>query len=160
MNDADLDMVLSWRNHIEVRSFMYTQHEISREEHLQWYKRVIMDSSKHLLIYEEDGIPLGFVNFSAAPNKQESLWGFYVKPGCSKGLGRRMGLSALRYGFDVAMFHKIIGRSLVENQKSIRFHLSLGFKSDGVMQERGSNELPMNIHQFSLLCDDWKLLTP
>jgi hypothetical protein len=33
MADADVERVLAWRNHLKVRRYMYTQHEITLDEH-------------------------------------------------------------------------------------------------------------------------------
>ena len=38
-------MVLAWRNHPAVRGFMLTQHEISLDEHRQWFARVKLDKN-------------------------------------------------------------------------------------------------------------------
>lgn len=35
---ADLERVLAWRNHPDVRRYMYTQHEITLDEHQRWYE--------------------------------------------------------------------------------------------------------------------------
>ena len=43
MAEEDLTMVLAWSNHPEVRRFMFTQHEISLEEHTQWFMRAVQE---------------------------------------------------------------------------------------------------------------------
>ena len=35
--DDELELMRSWRNEPAVRANMYTRHEISREEHLNWW---------------------------------------------------------------------------------------------------------------------------
>ena len=62
MTNEDLERVLAWRNHEEVRRYMYTQHEISLIEHSRWFGRASQDSSRHLLVFENDAVPLGFIN--------------------------------------------------------------------------------------------------
>lgn len=135
MTQADLTMVLSWRNHESVRAFMYTQHEISPDEHARWFERADKDPVRHLLVYEENSIPCGFINFAGSGNFRNAVWGFYAVPNAPKGAGRRMGQAALNYGFESAGFHKITGEALAHNEKSIRFHLVLGFRQEGVLRE-------------------------
>ena len=54
MRSGDLARVLNWRNHPDVRRFMYTSHEISPEEHEQWFARNSEAPGVWLLIYEVD----------------------------------------------------------------------------------------------------------
>ena len=37
--DAEVELMRTWRNEPAVRKNMFTQHEISREEHLAWWKK-------------------------------------------------------------------------------------------------------------------------
>ena len=135
MTDADLALVLSWRNHQSVRAFMYNQHKISSQEHALWFERSSSDPSRHLLIYEEQGTPCGFVHLTVSDSSRNAFWGFYAAPEASRGVGRRMGQVALAYAFGSSGFHKISGEALAHNEKSIRFHLSLGFQQEGVLRE-------------------------
>ena len=61
MTHGDLERVLAWRNHQDVRRYMYTQHEISLAEHTSWFERASRDDSRHLLVFEIEGVPLGFI---------------------------------------------------------------------------------------------------
>ena len=40
IGDDELELMRSWRNEPAVRANMYTQHEISREEHLAWWEKI------------------------------------------------------------------------------------------------------------------------
>lgn len=157
MTEADLDMVLRWRNHPDVRAFMYTQHEIAPQEHAEWYERARVDERRYLLVYEEGGVPCGFVNFSEMPAGRNSIWGFYAAPSAPWGAGRRMGRAAVAYGFDKAGFHKISGEALAHNEKSIRFHLSLGFQQEGVLRDHFfDNGKYQDVVCFGLLSAEWR----
>ena len=80
MADTDVERVLAWRNHLEVRRYMYTQHEITLDEHQRWFERTRQDPRKHLLIFEADNQALGFVSFSEHESNGIADWGFYVAP--------------------------------------------------------------------------------
>ena len=60
MVEADLPLVLHWRNQADVRRFMYTHHEISEAEHSEWFEAATADSRRHLLIFEMNKQALGF----------------------------------------------------------------------------------------------------
>ena len=65
MVDADLERVLGWRNHPDVRRWMYTSHEIELDEHRRWFRGASQDERRHLLVYELDGEPCGYVNVTS-----------------------------------------------------------------------------------------------
>lgn len=156
MTEGDLERVLSWRNHPEVRRFMYTQHEISLEEHARWFTRASQDGERHLLIFEIDATPLGFININRIASGGIADWGFYVAPDAPKGTGRALGVTALRYAFDSASLHKLCGQALAFNERSIRFHLNLGFQREGVLrQQHFDGQQYHDVVCFGLLASEW-----
>lgn len=136
MKEGDLEQVLTWRNHPEVRRYMYTQHEISLEEHTRWFGRVSQDPERHLLVFEIDTTPLGFINIHQIATGGIADWGFYAAPDAPKGTGHALGQAALRYAFDAVGLHKLCGQALAFNERSIRFHLNLGFQREGVLRQQ------------------------
>lgn len=133
---ADLEMVLAWRNHPDIRRCMLTQHEISLEEHRAWFERAREDSSRCLLVAEERGTPFGFVHFSGVRAAGVADWGFYAAPGAPKGAGTKLGASALDVAFRELQLHKVCGQALDFNEASIRMHTRLGFTQEGVLRDQ------------------------
>ena len=157
MVHADLSLVLSWRNHPEVRHGMYSQHEITLNEHQQWFERSLADPKKHLLIFEVNYQALGFVNFNETGNGCIADWGFYVAPDAPKGSGRQLGYSALSHGFIQLKLHKICGQVLAYNERSLNFHKTLGFQQEGTLYEQHfDGERYHNVICFGLLCHAWQ----
>jgi len=136
MTDADLELVLSWRNHPDVRSYMYTQHEISLAEHKAWFERTKDDPERHLLIFQKDSIPLGFINIHQISSGGIADWGFYIKPGAPKGSGQELGGVVLDYAFNNLRLHKLCGQALAFNKRSIEFHKKLGFSHEGTLADQ------------------------
>jgi UDP-4-amino-4,6-dideoxy-N-acetyl-beta-L-altrosamine N-acetyltransferase len=136
MLQADLEMVLDWRNHPDVRRYMYTQQEIGLDEHRRWFEQSSSNSDRHLLVFELDDIPMGFVNFNHLGKGSIVDWGFYAAPDVSKGGGRLLGLTALSYAFNELAIHKVCGQVLAYNKRSINFHQRLGFLQEGVMRDQ------------------------
>lgn len=156
MDHADVERVLAWRNHLEVRRYMYTEHEISLDEHRHWFERSRRDPRMHLLIFEADLQPLGFVSFSERRSGGNADWGFYVAPGAPKGSGRELGFAALSYAFNDIKLHKICGQVLAYNERSIHFHQSFGFQQEGVLRDQHFDG--KHYHQvicFGLLSHEW-----
>lgn len=136
MVHADLELVLAWRNHPDVRCNMYSQHEITVDEHQRWFARASPDPKKHLLIFEVNQQPLGFVNFNVTGNGGIADWGFYAAPEAPKGSGRQLGRAALNHAFTQLKFHKVCGQALAYNHRSIQFHQSLGFQQEGILRDQ------------------------
>lgn len=136
MTEGDLEKVLSWRNHPEVRSYMYTQHEIPLDEHSRWFARASRDPERHLLVFEIDRSALGFINIHQILSGGIANWGFYTAPDAPSGTGRALGEAALCYAFETAGLYKLCGQALAFNERSIRFHLNLGFQREGVLRHQ------------------------
>ena len=129
-------MILAWRNHPEVRRYMFTQHEISLEEHARWFERSSRDERRRLMIFEADGVACAFVNLAQAGNGDVWDWGFYVAPGSPRGTGRRLGRASLHEAFSTLKIHKLCGQVIAGNERSVRFHEALGFVREGELREQ------------------------
>lgn len=132
----DLPLVRSWRNHPNVRQFMITQHEIALEEHKNWFKKCSQDATRRLLMVEELGLPIGYVQFSGVGTGGVADWGFYASPDAPKGTGRKIGTTALNHAFNELQLHKVCGQALAFNNGSIAFHQRLGFAKEGVLRDQ------------------------
>lgn len=161
MIEDDLPMVLAWRNHPEVRRFMFTQHEISLEEHAQWFMRAAQDNARRLLIVQEQGSPIGYVQFSNVEPGGVADWGFYARPDSAKGTGNKLGESVLDHAFGQLKLHKVCGQAIDTNQASIRFHERLGFKREAVLRDQKRiNDQYQALICFGLLAHEWQSHTP
>lgn len=157
MAHADVERVLAWRNHLEVRRYMYTPHEITLDEHQRWFERARQDRRKHLLIFETDKQPMGFVSFRELGSNGIADWGFYVAPDAPKGSGRELGRAALDHAFNDIKLYKVCGQALVFNERSIRFHQSLGFQRQGTLRDQHfDGEHYHHVICFGLLSHEWQ----
>ena len=129
-------MILAWRNNPEVRGFMLTQHEITLEEHRQWFARVKIDKNQQQLIVMDGPVPLGFVQFNPISQDGIADWGFYTRPDAPKGSGNKLGEAALIYSFNILGLNKVCGQAIEINAASIAFHRKLGFTEEDRLPER------------------------
>ena len=157
MAHDELERVLAWRNHPDVRRYMNTQHEITLDEHQRWFESTLPDPKKHLLIFEVNRQPLGFVNFNETGNGGIADWGFYVAPDAPKGSGLQLGHAALGHAFTHLKLHKVNGQALAYNDRSIKFHQTLGFQQEGILREQHfDGERYNHVICFGLLCLEWQ----
>lgn len=156
MTLADLETVLAWRNDSAVRRYMYTQHAISIEEHSRWFERASQDCTRHLLVFENNAVPLGFINIHEISPGGVADWGFYAAPDAPKGTGRKLGQAALHYAFIQAGLHKLCGQALAYNERSIKFHRSLGFQQEGILRDQHfDGQSYHDVVCFGLLATEW-----
>lgn len=160
MRSGDLEQVLSWRNHPDVRRYMYTQHEITLAEHTRWFERASVDTARHLLIFERGGTAQGFVSLHEIASGGIADWGFYAAPDAPRGTGRQLGQCLLHHAFDELNLHKVCGQALAFNERSIQFHLRLGFAQEGILRDQHfDGEQYHAVVCFGLLATDWQTTT-
>ncbi|MFP5428331.1 MAG: UDP-2,4-diacetamido-2,4,6-trideoxy-beta-L-altropyranose hydrolase [Gammaproteobacteria bacterium] len=157
MAHSDLEKVLQWRNHPDVRQFMYTQQEISWDEHVAWFARSDADPARHLLIYDWQGESAGFASLTVKAGNIAD-WGFYLAPGSIRGMGSRLGRACLAYAFDELQLHKVSGEVLSFNDSSIRFHDRLGFVREGTLRQHHLTDTGyLDVILYGLLAHEWAL---
>ena len=158
MEAEDLELVLGWRNHPDVRRYMYTTHEITLDEHKRWFECSSEKPGVYLLIYEKDGEAVGFVNITLGRCKQTADWGFYVAPSAYKGIGRLLGKAALTFGFEMLGLHKLCGQALAFNERSISFHENLRFHEEGRLRDQHFDDQKYHdVVCFGLLANEWQV---
>ena len=156
MQAQDLDMVRAWRNHDKVRQHMLTQHEISPEEHAQWFEKIQHDPQRQVMLVHEHQQPLGLVHFSAAQTHGVVDWGFYLTPDAPRGSGSKLGRMALQFAFKEQGWHKVCGQVISSNTASCRFHLKMGFTLEGVWREQVFlHHEWLSLWCYGLLANEW-----
>jgi UDP-4-amino-4,6-dideoxy-N-acetyl-beta-L-altrosamine N-acetyltransferase len=157
LTEADLPLLLSWRNDPAINRYMFNQRPIQLAEHLQWFCRVRQDPAYILLIYEESSGPLGHVNFIRKPDSAIAEWGFYVAPHAPKGIGSSMCTTALKLAFLEINLHKVSAQILGYNERSLRLHKKLGFQQEGVLRDQHyDGNHYHDTHCFGLLEREWR----
>lgn len=152
----DLAQILSWRNHPDIRQHMLTRHEISPDEHQRWFERASQDARKRLLIVEEAGVAIGFVNFTGVEPAGVADWGFYAAPGAARGSGKKICATALNTAFGDFLLHKVCGQALKSNAASAGLHLALGFSQEGRLREHSRMDQGyQDLLCFGLLRREW-----
>ena len=132
----ELEMILAWRNNPNVRANMFTNHEISWEEHLAWSEKTRASNDEVYFIYCLDDLPQGVVGFNKINllNKN-SFWAFYAAPDAKRGIGSKMEFLAIEYAFNILELHKLSCEVLDFNMAVINLHKKFGFEIEGVFKE-------------------------
>ncbi|EKO3586386.1 UDP-4-amino-4,6-dideoxy-N-acetyl-beta-L-altrosamine N-acetyltransferase [Vibrio metschnikovii] len=136
LSKSDLEMILVWRNAPEVRSKMYTSHEITLTEHQAWFSSLQEDKTKVYFLAHLNNEPVGVVGFSEIHQiKGIATWAFYASPNAPRGTGSLMEYHALEYAFNELKLHKLRCEVLGFNSAVIKLHKKFGFQEEGVHRE-------------------------
>ena len=159
LQEADLSLVRQWRNHPDVRRYMYTQHEIAEAEHQAWFRRSQENPRRHLMLAESNDHPFGFVSIQLEDaESHRATWGFYLAPDAQRGGGQGLGLAALAYTFGQLGLHKLCGEALATNQRSLTFHERLGFTRESHLRDHHfDGHTYHDVIGFGLLRSEWQL---
>lgn len=158
IQETDLELMLSWRNHPSIRSSMFSQAVIELDQHRAWFRRESeKDTSLWLLYKDSDNKSAGVAYFTDLDRVlRNGFWGFYVAPGSKPGTGTQMGVEVLDYYFAELGFHKLNAEVMESNERSQHFHRKLGFQIEGVFRDQYlGKEGYQNVTRFGLLESEW-----
>lgn len=151
----DLETIRHWRNHINIRRWMFSQEQITAQQHKQWFLKRQNHTDFSMRLYCVDGHAQGFVSFTCrAENVWE--WGFYLSPDCSRGHGQWLGKLALQYAFSQLGAWQVSAQVLSYNERSLILHQKLGFQETACLkQAHWFNGQTWDIVQFVMLAKDF-----
>ncbi|GGO85148.1 hypothetical protein GCM10011348_33030 [Marinobacterium nitratireducens] len=154
---ADLELVLSWRNSFEVRSCMFSNVEITLEEHLEWFEQSSNNPNTHLMVIERDRRASGCVNITQVSDGKISDWSFHTAPGSEKGTGYLLCKLAMNYAFGILGMRKLNAQVLGFNEKSIAIHEKLGFRQEGLLRDNFYRDGKyIDVLLFGMTESDWR----
>lgn len=159
MTEADLDMVLIWRNQPHIREMMYKQHIIGRQEHLGWYAKIKDDPTSVYLVFEHLGRPIGLANFTKINMKVRScMWGFYLgEDDRPRGAGTVLGMLSLDYAFETIGVGTVTGEVIEHNQKSRGLFERLGFMlMHRLPKQVARNGSDLDVLVYAMTKNDWR----
>lgn len=130
MTESDLELVRLERNRPEMRRLMTTDHEITAEETVKWF-RSLPEESKYWMV-EMAGRIVGQINFkSRGDNETESGFIFWDED-FKKGGGPLWAILTLYHlAFNVYGMKKLHGVVLEENVPAVKITKYFGFQQVG-----------------------------
>ena len=162
IKDAEIDLMRVWRNEPATRVNMYTQHEISTNEHATWWAKTRIKENDKYFMYEIDGIPSGISAFTGIDHHSEtSAWAFYASPTAPRGTGSKMEYLMLQYAFEKLKLQKLYCEVLAFNASVIKLHQKFGFKIEGIF--RNQYKAPtgfVDIYRLGILSSEWQEIHP
>lgn len=158
IDESEVELMREWRNAPGVRANMYTQHEISSDEHLAWWQAVKDREDCRYLMYVLADKPLGIVSMTKIDKQNRNAsWAFYASPQAAKGTGTRMEFLALDFAFLNLDLHKLYCEVLAYNEPVVKLHKKFGFKVEGtfVHQYRRADDF-VDVYRLALFGESWR----
>lgn len=134
-----VEVVRNWRNSKTVSQYMYTNHYITKEEHLKWIGELKNKDIAKAWIIKYNGKPVGLVSLSNINYINKTTeWGLYIADGSArgKGIGSVVLYKLMEYVFEEMKFNKMSTMVLENNIIAIGLYKKFGFKKEGEIKEK------------------------
>jgi UDP-4-amino-4,6-dideoxy-N-acetyl-beta-L-altrosamine N-acetyltransferase len=156
---TDSDRLFRWRNSPEVAAYMYTDHQISPEEHARWFSGIEGDERRAYWVIEMDGGPVGLANlYDIDTRNGRCAWAYYLaEPQVrGKGVGSFVEYAMIEKVFGELGLHKLWCEVLLSNEAVWKLHEGFGFRQEAHFREhvvkQGERQ---DVLGLGLLAADW-----
>lgn len=131
---ADEHALRTWRNDPAVAQWMYTNHEITPDEHSIWFQSMLADVSKVYWKIVVDGSAVGSIFLTQISSKDALCsWGMYLADQDLRGKGVAQAACALsfQFAFNVLSVERVLCEAVAHNETAIGLYESVGFERSG-----------------------------
>ena len=129
--DLTLDekkMILSWRNHPNVKQWMYNNNDITIENHLSFIETLKKSKDKQYFVVKHDNEYIGVIDFTEI-NNPEIFFGLYSNPNVKiAGVGRILEKVCINYGMNILNVDTLKLEVFSDNVQVRNLHKKFNFK--------------------------------
>lgn len=157
------ERVRQLRNQPQVRRFMYTEHEISAQEHQAWLASLAGNGRQSVYVVMVDDIPRGVVSLNAInPLHRSADWAFYLDSELQgKGLGSQVECWLLDHAFTDVGLAKLNCEVLASNPAVVRLHQKFGFTVEGVRRQNVCKDGErLDVMLLGITAEEWRAHRP
>lgn len=133
--DLSLDekkMVLEWRNHPDVRKWMFTQDKIELHDHLAFIESLKNRRDSLYFLVKKGNQDIGVIDFTDIDEKNRmTQFGIYTNPNLTK-IGGLLMESIIDYAFKVLKIDTLIAEVFEKNISAIKLYDRYNFKHSGI----------------------------
>ncbi len=152
LNIEDKEKVLQWRNHPEVRKWMYCDSPIELNEHFHFIDTLKEREDQIYFLVKAKGKPIGVIDFTKIDNNEKSArFGIYADPSL-RGKGRILMRTLTTYAFSRLKLRKLIAEVFCDNKKAIELYRRFGFQKIKDIKKNGRLLTIMELKY-----ENWKL---
>ncbi|MGI5943105.1 MAG: GNAT family N-acetyltransferase [Pelotomaculaceae bacterium] len=139
---SDTDNIVRWRNSDSVKRNLFTQSELTAEQHLGWLKSKVETGScaQYIIVVSENSTntDIGTVfikNIDRQSNKGE--FGIFIGEADARGKGyaKLATIEILKIAFEKMMLNRVFLTVMADNISGIKVYEKAGFLCEGVLRE-------------------------
>jgi len=121
-------MILEWRNHKDIRKWMYNREIIGLDEHLNYIDSLTSKKDRLYFMVKYRGEVIGVIDFTNIDyiNKRTDF-GIYAEPN-SRGFGKILMSTIIYYAFYNFKMDRLIAEVFTENFKAISLYKKFNFR--------------------------------
>ena len=138
IDHKEKEIVREWRNNMDIRRWMYSDHVISEEEHAMFIEGLKIDNkNSYWLARDENEGYLGVISLNRIDSANKNAYlGIYTNPYSGKtGTGYVLIECLKRLAFHIVYLHTLKLEVIENNEKAIRFYEKSGFSEEGRLRE-------------------------
>ena len=164
LTPEDSAQVLAWRNSPPVSAYMYSDHQISQDEHDRWLTAALGAPDRRYWIIEAEDAPVGLANLARIDTAaQRCEWAYYLGEASTRGqgLGSWIEYIVLRHVFEARGLNKLWCEVLLENEGVWKLHESFGFVREALYRQhvfKGGRF--QDVVGLGMLRGDWETARP
>jgi len=155
------EAVRIWRNSEHVKKNMYTDHNITADEHNNWLNSLTKNDKTKVFVILCDDTPSGIVSLSNIDyHNKTASWAFYLSSEdfMGKGVGVVVEYKLIEYVFNDLKLEKLNCEVLATNIGVISLHKKFAFVEEGLIRKNIIKEgARVDVVLLGLLKDEWKL---
>ena len=146
------------RNEKAVRKWMYTEHAIELNEHLDWINRLKTDKKQIVfVILNEKDEPLGSVSVNAMDQLDKKTdWSYHLTGSARGGLGSAIEYAFIDFVFNNLDMQKLNCEVIEGNDPVVKLHKKFLFKDEGFRRSNiVKGEKRIGVRFLGLTKEDW-----
>lgn len=120
-------MILTWRNHENVKAHMYNTNDISEVEHFSFIEALQTREDRRYFLVQNAGVDIGVIDFNDI-SKESAVMGLYANPTLhQKGVGSLLMDAIVTYAFETLKVHILKAEVFEINTKAKALYEKFGF---------------------------------
>lgn len=139
--DLSLDykkMVLEWRNHPDIRKWMFTQDTITLNTHLNYIESLKQRKDRLYFLVQKGNQFIGVIDFTNINLKNKTTeFGIYANPNLRQ-VGKLLMSTTIHYAFNILQCNTLIAQVFKNNSRAIHLYMKYNFKE--VVNKKEKNE--------------------
>lgn len=127
LSESQKKMILAWRNHENVKEYMYNANDISEAEHFSFIESLRTREDRCYFLVQDEGKDIGVIDFNDI-SKESATIGLYANPTLhQKGVGSLLMDAIVAYAFETLKVRILKAEVFEDNAKAKALYEKFGF---------------------------------